>query len=191
MKSSFRSMGVFMSIAGAVAICNMPTAYADQPCNSTVVTPGPMNGLPDRVQRLEDIKAIEELKAQYANALDDVVANPANINELLVLFTDDICVDYGPYGRFHGKAAIQTLFQVTVPSITAWNFHVASSPLINVNGNNASGTWQVIADAVFKPITSVGVQAAYANYQDEYTKTSTGWQFSSIIVVFDIPPTSQ
>lgn len=189
MNSSAKFVGMLVAAVGAVATGNMPSAYADLPCDAPVVTPATLTGAEDRIQRLEDIKQIEELKAQYGNALDNVVKDSSKIDALLNLFTDDICVDYGPFGRFRGKTEIKALFQVTVPTITAWNFHVASAPIIKVNGANASGTWQVIANAVYKFDYAGGVQSAFARYQDAYSKTASGWKFRTIIVLFEAPPT--
>lgn len=189
MNSRVKFMGTLVAAVGAVATLHMPSAYADPPCDAPVIAPSALIGVEDRIQRLEDVKQIEELKAQYGNALDNVVKDSSKIDDLLNLLTDDICVDYGPFGRFRGKAAIKTLFQVTVPTITAWNFHVASAPLIRVNGTNASGTWQVIANAVYKFDYAGGVQSAFARYQDVYSKTASGWKFRTIIVLFETPPT--
>lgn len=189
MVSSARFFGKLGAVVGVVATFAISSARADSPCDAPTVTPAALTGVEDRVQRLEDIKQIEELKAQYGNALDNVVKDPAKIDDLLNLFTDDICVDYGPFGRFRGKTAIKTLFQVTVPTLTAWNFHVASAPIIKVNGTNGSGTWQVIANAVYKFDYAGGVQSAFARYQDAYSKTASGWKFRTIIVLFEAPPT--
>jgi hypothetical protein len=188
MKRSFKFVGTLVAAVGAVAGFDMASAYADQPCPMPVVNSCAVNSFDDRIQRLEDTRQIEELKAQYGNALDNVVKDPSTADTLINLFTDDICLDYGPFGRFRGKTVIKSLFQQTVPTITAWDFHIASSPLLQINGAVATGTWRVIAESVSKP-DYPPVSPAFARYQDAYSKTSAGWKFKTIIVVFDTPPT--
>jgi hypothetical protein len=159
------------------------------PCTMATVTPRQPTGVPGRLRLLEDRNAIEELKAAYAYAIDSVLKDPSKIDSLLVLFHDDICLDYGPFGTFRGKEDIKHLFQVTVPTISTWNFHVASHPILVINGARGTGIWKVAAAAVLTSDTT-SVQQVYATYQDEYVKTATGWKFKVIKVLFDTPPAS-
>jgi hypothetical protein len=164
-------------------------AASPPPCTIAAVTPEQPTGVPDRLRLLEDRNAIEELKAAYAYAIDAVLKDPSEIDRLLVLFDEDICLDYGPFGIFRGKQEIKQLFQVTVPTISTWNFHVASHPILVINGAHGTGIWKVVAAAVLTSDPS-RVQQVYATYHDEYVKTATGWKFKAIKVLFDTPPTS-
>lgn len=167
----------------------VPCKGQTSPCTIATVTPGQPTGVPDRLRLLEDRNAIEELKAAYAYAIDATLKDPSKVDSLLALFVDDICLDYGPFGIFHGKGDIKTLFQVTVPTISPWNFHVASHPILVINDARGAGVWKVVAAAVLTSDTT-RVQQVYATYQDEYVKTATGWKFKAIKVLFDVPPTS-
>lgn len=178
------SVTVTVALSGSAS-----SARADSPpCLDAPVTRAAPSGLSDRIELLEDYKAIEELKAAYGYALDAVVADPSKIDDLLKLFTDNICLDYGPLGRFNGKPAVKTFFQTVVPSLTAWDFHVASHPILSINGNVASGVWRVIAHGVTKSPPGTEVNLSYARYRDRYEKTPGGWKLRTVIVIFDIPP---
>ncbi|MFO0576222.1 MAG: nuclear transport factor 2 family protein [Polyangia bacterium] len=189
-----RSLGLFrllwISAAAVGAVMALASsARADSPsCPDAPITPATPSGLAERVQLLEDYTAIEELKAAYGYAIDAVVADPTKIDDLLRLFTDNICLDYGPLGRFNGKAAVKTFFQTVVPSLSAWNFHVASHPILRINGSVASGAWRVVAHGVSKTPPGTQVSTSFARYRDRYEKTATGWKFRTITVIFDVPP---
>lgn len=184
----FRLLCISAAAAGAF-IAFVASARADSPsCPDAPVTPATPSGLAERVQLLEDYKSIEELKAAYGYAIDAVVADPTKIGDLLKLFTDNICLDYGPLGRFNGKAAVKTFFQTVVPSLSAWNFHVASHPILSINGSVASGVWRVVAHGVPKTSPGTQVSTSFARYRDRYEKTATGWKFRTITVIFDVPP---
>lgn len=174
-------------VAVMTAFPNKGHAASPPPCTIAAVTPGRPAGLAERLQLLEDRNAIEELKAAYVYAIDATTRDPSKIDSLLALFDDDICIDYGPFGIFRGKPDAQDFFQVTVPTISAWSFHVASDPILVINGAHSTGHWKVVARGVFTSDYAAGVQQAFATYQDEYVKTATGWKFK---VLFDIPPTS-
>ena len=178
-----------MLFAVMVAVPCAGHAASPPSCTIATITPGQPTGVPDHVRLLEDRNAIEELKAAYAYAIDALLKDPSEIDSLLALFTDDICLDYGPFGIFRGKPDIQNFFQVTVPTVSTWSFHVASHPILVIDGAHGTGVWKVVAGAVLTSDTS-RVPQVYATYQDEYVKTATGWKFKVIKVLFDTPPTS-
>lgn len=169
----------------------MAYATPPAPCTVAAVTPAAPTGLLDRIQLLEDNRSIEELKAAYSYTLDVATDDPtnANIEKLIQLFADDICLDYGYFGVFRGKAAAKNFFQSSVPAISAWGFHVASQPILSIASSSATGVWKFVSGGVFKSDYAAGVQALYGTYQDEYVKTPSGWKFKVIRVLFSIPPT--
>jgi len=159
-------------------------------CPTSQITPAPALGINDRVQTAEDDNAIRELKFQYSDAFGAVVADPNTVNNILDLFIDTPCVDYGALGIFHDKQGLQYFFQEVLPSLSAWSFHVASQPIININNDVASGTWDAIINSVAKSNYAAGPQPTFVMYSDRYQRTTTGWSFSAVTVNFDIPPTS-
>lgn len=163
-------------------------ATGPAPCTVPSLSPAPAIGLGDRVDRLEDLRQIEELRARYSYALDQTVADPRKVDLLLDLFVDDICIDYGPFGRYRGKRAIKDYYTITNPTVSAWSFHYALHPLLTVNSYQATGIWRVMAHGVFKSDYSQ-VITVYGTYNDAYVKTPSGWKFRTILLAFDTPPT--
>jgi hypothetical protein len=47
-----------------------------------------------------------------------------------------------------------------VPAISTWNFHVASHPILVINGARGTGVWKVVAAAVLTS-DSTRVQQVY------------------------------
>jgi hypothetical protein len=180
--------GVILFAVMAAVPCNGHAA-SPPPCTIAAITPERPTALPDRIRLLEDRNAIEELKAAYIYAIDAIAEDPSKINSLLALFDDKICLDYGPFGIFHGKQAARDLFLVAVPATSVWSFHVASHPILAIKGARATGVWKVVVGGVLTSDPS-SLQHVYATYQDEYVKTAKGWKFKVIKVLFDIPPTS-
>lgn len=180
--------GMILFALMAVVPCKGDAA-SPPACTIAKVTPGRPAGLPDRIRLLEDRNAIEELKAAYMYAIDEIAEDPSKINSLLALFDDEICLDYGPFGIFHGKQEARDLFLVAVPATAVWSFHVASHPILAIKGARATGVWKVVVGGV---LTSdpTRLEQVYATYQDEYVKTAKGWKFKVIKVQFDPPLTS-
>src|SRR3954470_20286222 len=89
-------------------------------CTIATISPGGGQGLYDRVERQEDLRDIDELKSRYVYAVDGSVTAPAKVDDILALMTDDVCVEYGPYGTFRGKSEVKKFFKTTAPALAAW-----------------------------------------------------------------------
>lgn len=133
---------------------------------------------------------IIKLKSKYSFAVDLVTKDQSKINQLTDLMTDDIVVNYGPSGTYTGKAAVANFFQNILPLAVAWGFHMPLNPVINLTSSRtATGEWYVHALGVYKSAYGAGPQPVYGRYQDTYVKTRNGWQFKTITLTIDTPPT--
>ena len=124
-----------------------------------------------RVQRLEDIEAIKQLKHRYFRSID-----MADIETLATLFTEDVEVDYegASYhwqvqGRDNMVAAVAGAFNATVIAC-----HTAHHPEITVTAPDAAeGLWYLTDTMVdlARGVTTAGS----ALYRDAYVKTGGEW----------------
>lgn len=201
--SALPNLKIAAALAGALALAGCTGAPADDlqanqeayrnggysACPSDSVSPAPGLGVYGRVQQAEDVNAIRELKFKYSRAFDAVVADPGRIDELLALFTDEVCVDYGLYGRFYSKSSLRYLYQYVLPTLNAWSFHVASQPIININNGIASGSWRGVVHTVSRANYAAGPQPTFVRYDDRYQRTASGWKFRALTVHFEAPPT--
>jgi len=135
--------------------------------------------LETRVARAEGQAEILALKSRYGALADARYARKgprsqaqidAVADELASLFTADaVWEGGGPLGRCEGRAAIRERFRV--PTLQyAWHFFV--KPEIHVEGDRATGTWDVLAMITTKEgraMWMVGVE------HDEYARVDGCW----------------
>ena len=135
-----------------------------------------MPTLEERVQRLEDIEGMRQLKIRYAG-LCDAHYDP---DGLAALFTDDAVWDGGSdFGVHHGTQAIRAFFAGVSQQITfALHYMIGHAIDIAPAGHEASGTWDL-----FVPATMHG-RAVWlaATYNDHYRKVRGQWLFSQVQV---------
>lgn len=128
-----------------------------------------------RLRRLEDIEAIRGLKARYCLAVDER-DEPA----WAALFTEDAVWDGGDFGRYEGRAAIVQFFR-DIPRLLLFAVHYATNPLIEVDGDRATGRWYLLEPCTFAD----GNRAVWgsAHYRETYVCERGEWKFSEIRLV--------
>lgn len=128
-----------------------------------------------RLQVLEDIEAIKKLKARYCAYCD----NQYDADGIAALFTKEAVWDGGSFGKYEGRESIRTFFQ-GAPKLLPFAIHQVMNPLIEVQGERATGRWYL-----FQPCTlAEGNQAAWlaARYEEEYVKVNGEWRFTRLKV---------
>jgi len=131
--------------------------------------------LEQAVQRLVDIEEIKQLKARYALACDDDY-NPDTLAEM---FTEDATWNGGFMGQAEGKENIRAFF-AGASDLVAFAVHGVGNPLIEINGDTATGHWYL-----HQPMTLKPDNATYwlvAQYEDQYVRTEDGWRFQHVLV---------
>jgi hypothetical protein len=123
-----------------------------------------------KVQWLYDIESIKQLKHRYC-AYADQGYDPDGIANL---FVEDGIWDGGPFGRHEGRRAIRAFFS-GVSKIITFVDHYATNPVIEVDGDAATGRWDLWAPIVKEP----GPVAYWimGKYREEYVRTADGWRF--------------
>jgi ketosteroid isomerase-like protein len=89
-----------------------------------------------RVQTLEDAEAIKRLHRTYVRHLAD-----RRWDDMLGMFTADAVVDIRQHGARHGHAEIAALFGAMRDAGSPPDGYVLTSPVIDVDGDLATGTW--------------------------------------------------
>lgn len=126
-----------------------------------------------RIQRLEDIEAIKVLKARYADACD----RNYDVDTLASLFAEDAIWDGGLFGVHEGREAIRTFFE-GVPSDIPFAMHYMMNPIIEVDGDEATGNWYLFQTCTF----AEGNQAIFGagRYDERYRRIDGDWKFSRL-----------
>lgn len=133
-----------------------------------------------RVQVLEDIEAIKQLKARYCYLCDAGLDDPRNRDELVAHFTATATVDFGmgPASKFAGTEGLTVFFGQVVPQGVSFCMHMVHNPIIEVSGDRATGTWYYEA-----PTTDASTGTAQwmaGTYEEEYVRDGGQWKFASI-----------
>ncbi|MEH0152902.1 nuclear transport factor 2 family protein [Limibacter armeniacum] len=129
--------------------------------------------LEQRIQLLEDIEAIKKLQATYAHCVDQGW-NGKTFQDVSSLFVDDATFECAAFGlHAQGNVSIsETLKQGSVFAIAQHSF---TNPVIEVDGDTATGKW----------LLWVGVNNGDSNivFESEditYKRTAEGWKIQSI-----------
>ncbi|MFO8011039.1 MAG: nuclear transport factor 2 family protein [Dehalococcoidia bacterium] len=140
--------------------------------------------LESRIRRLEDIEEIKKLKATYCYLCDGGLDNPENRDALISHFTADAQVDFGlgPGSQFQGPEGLKTFFGEVVPSAVSFCIHMVHNPVIEVNGDNATGRWYY--EAPTTDTTTGKAQWMVGTYFEEYVRENGEWKFKSIETVW-------
>lgn len=126
-----------------------------------------------RLNWLADIEEIKQLKARYARACDD----DYDADVLASLFTDDAVWDGGMMGYAKTREGIRAFFE-NASAIVGFAVHGISNPLIEIDGDRATGHWYL-----HQPMTMKGGELCFwfcAQYFDEYLRTAEGWKFKHV-----------
>ena len=128
-----------------------------------------------KIQRLEDIEAIRNLKAKYCAFCDDGY----DADGIASLFVEDGIWDGGIRGKYEGREAIRSFF--TGNSRVTFAVHNVLNPIIDVDTDTAHASWYL-----FQPCTEAG-QAYWVSgvYQDDYVKVNGQWFFKNLQVTFN------
>ena len=127
----------------------------------------------EQLQWLVDIEQIKQLKARYAAACDDDYA----ADDIAALFTESAVWDGGMMGVAETREGIREFFR-NASSIVGFAVHGLSNPIIEVDGDEATGHWYLA-----QPMTLKGTDQAYwfaARYEDRYVRTTEGWKFQHV-----------
>ena len=123
------------------------------------------------VRELADIEAIRQLKHRYCALCD---AN-YDADPLAELFTEDAVWDGGPIGAHTGREAIRSFFRGS-PNRVPWALHMVTNPIIEVDGDSATGQWYLWEPLVYALPEGNEAWWMSARYDDRYRRTPQGWK---------------
>ena len=131
--------------------------------------------LAERIDRLEQIEALKQLKYRYCAAVD-VNYDAAAIASM---FTEDGVWDGGDFGYYSGRDAINKSFMEPNSSVL-WMRHCVVNPIIDITGDRAQCQWYMWLPKITNDGTSKSFQGG--TYVDQCRRVDGRWFFEHMQV---------
>ncbi|HKD68026.1 MAG TPA: nuclear transport factor 2 family protein [Candidatus Binataceae bacterium] len=143
------------------------------------------SALEKRVRLLEDIEEISKLKARYCNYVDGGWDRPTHdYDGVASIFVEDGVWEAVPTIRAETREGIRDYFKQAQNISLA--FHRISNPIIEVDGDQATGNWHVLV-----ALTQPNGRAVWIGgiYNDDFVRTPEGWKFQKLgfTFAFNVP----
>lgn len=139
--------------------------------------------LEDRVRRLEQRTAIEELRAEYCYRIDD-----RDWDGFADLFTEDAFLSFGPVGDFEGREEVRRFAEHVVGARHPFLAHMIHNPKLDLDldgdDETATGSWYFEVPCTFEDGTAGWIQGIYRD-EYEYDATTDRWRFASVVAEFN------
>ena len=124
-----------------------------------------------RLQRLESIEAIKQLKYRYLRACDN--QDPAAVKACYA--EGEIELDFGRVGAFRTRDELVEVFSVLACQPHIVEMHHAQNPeIVLQDENNATGYWGLYYFLINTRDNVTTQLAGY--YRDRYRRTDEGWR---------------
>jgi len=134
-----------------------------------------LQDLANRIDRLETIEAIKQLKATYCGICD---ANH-DPDRITTIFSEDGEWEGRGIGHAKGHAEIRELF-VGFQRAISYSQHMVINPVIHVDGDRASAIWYFFGPFTMRDGNQAKWQAA--RYHDDYVKVNGEWKIRHLRV---------
>lgn len=139
--------------------------------------------LEQKVREVEDLEEIKNLMYEYGYAFDE-----DRIDDFVNCFTEDCVGEYSPFTKSFAKRSEISEFARGVkgvhPLLTS-TFHVTVSPIIKVDGNQATGRWNWMNPCTLETVPGKPISAwQYGVYECKYRKEAEGWKISHVKVTY-------
>lgn len=118
----------------------------------------------------EDVQAIRRLKHEYCYLVDG-----GDYEEWAGLFTEDGKFNSSQGGTYVGPEEIYEFAEEEFDVAFADSAHVVSNPVIDVNGDEATGKWYL---TLFYETPDGETGWIQTEYEDEYRKVNGEWKIA-------------
>lgn len=139
-----------------------------------------------RIQRLEDIQAIHDLKMAYAKLCDEGY----DADGIVALFAEGVDVEWvsDVFGTHRGRDGIRAWFD-DVDEEIRWALHLMINPVIEVadDGETATGSFYLLELATMSAPGGGDPDAVVmtGKYRDELVRENGTWRFKRIEINFE------
>ncbi|MDJ1134749.1 nuclear transport factor 2 family protein [Streptomyces iconiensis] len=136
--------------------------------------------LEERILRLEDIEAIRDLTARYADAINKGWnGKTVDADAIPDIFAADARWEGFDGEVTHGADAIAAVLPKAT-SVVQLSMHTFLNPVITVDGDTATGDWLMWVGSVMAD----NPRSVYMSADMTYTRTDKGWRIQSVLIGF-------
>lgn len=134
------------------------------------------NEIESRIRKVEDFQAITNLQAKYSFLVDSL-----QLTELLDLFDDDFVweVGFDQMMTVTSKPALLEVLRKTEDATTMM-VHMPTTPLIEIDGDRATGSWYLFGMLTAKTSDGEGARWVHGTYDNTYVRVGEQWKFSRL-----------
>lgn len=126
---------------------------------------------------VEDVIAIQNLKARYCVAVDALTADTASAaGAFRTIFHPEAVAEYGG-DPVVGIDALTHFLCDAIAGNSEWRVHMIHTPLIVVDGDRATGDWTLL---VHLKRPGGPVEVLIGRYSDEFVRTPDGWRIARV-----------
>lgn len=125
-----------------------------------------------------DVLAIQSLKYRYCHTVDD-----GRYEEWASLFADGARLNLEGMTDIEGRAEIRAFGKEVLAPQYESTAHMATNPVIAVNGDDARGQWYFLLVSVLPDET---VELSQGRYEEAYVRVDGEWRFAEITARFDV-----
>lgn len=132
--------------------------------------------LEDRLHELEAKEAIRQLRGEYCYRAD-----ARDWEAWADVFTDDGRIEVDQLGTFEGREEIIQFGEEVIAAEYQWFSHMVHNGVIDVDGDEATGTWYFEVPRVSKQTLLNEGEAGWlqGQYDEEYRLVDGEWKISS------------
>lgn len=130
-----------------------------------------------RIRRIEDWIELCELRYEYCYRIDS-----RDWDAFAALFTNDAHLDFDPVGTFDGRDAIRDFAEHVVGAQHPFLAHMVHNPVIEIDGDSASGRWYFEVPCTFEEGSAGWIQG---RYDDTYRRVGDEWLFEAVTAEFN------
>jgi ketosteroid isomerase-like protein len=120
----------------------------------------------------DDHREIRNLRYRYSRHLD-----AQEWDEWVSLMTDDVKCEYEGWDPFVGREEVLEFGRDTIASVFEYTAHMVHMPLIEVDGDEATGRWYLY---LFYVLTDGAAGWRQGRYEDRYRRVDDEWKFSFV-----------
>jgi len=135
-----------------------------------------------RLQRLEDLQAIQQLFFEYGNYLDS-----GDFDSYSKLFAQEGEAMLGPMGRAKGPEAIKEMMVRLLAADVGKTFHLISSPLVKLDGDKA--TSDVMWSVIHRGPDGNPMLTMIGRHKDDLVRENGQWKFMRRRGFVEVPST--